>query len=119
MRARERAEREGAVGSEQVVEEDVARIGRAVVEGEDRDELLVDLHVGARVDRAPEMKRALDLAALQPVADDLAQCGLVRLDFVGHLEGDVEIAVVNGAEFPRQCPERRLGRLPRKACHTV
>ena len=58
--------------------------------------------VATQVERTPEEERAFDFAAAEHRADLLPERLLMRAHFVGQLELQVEIAVIDRADFPRE-----------------
>ena len=60
------------------------------------DESLIELHIAAFIRGPAKMKRALDFAALQFVADLLPECLFLRAQVVGQFELHVEIAMIDG-----------------------
>ena len=84
-----------------------------------RNEFVIQLQFGLLIERATEVEHAVDLATVQDRSDLLAKHLLAGPQFVGHAKLHVEIAVIDGAQLPRQRADLRLGGLSRKACHTV
>ena len=84
-----------------------------------RDKIGVKIHLGLLIEGAPKMQSTLDLAATEHRGHLLFECLLFGPKFLGQSELHIEIAVIDGPQFPRQSARPRVGGLPCKACHTV
>ena len=77
-----------------------------------------DRGFGVRAARG-DPQRAIDLAALDERADDVAAFGLERAQLLGQAEAQLEKPVIDAADLPSQAQRRNDDVRRCKACHAV
>ena len=73
----------------------------------------------ARGRRRPKMQRAFHLAAAHGGGDRLAEPGLRRAEFLRQTAADLEKAVIDGFQFPREQSPGKLPLAAGEACHAA
>ena len=86
---------------------------------DEANEIHVELQLGVLVEGAPKIKGALDFAPSERTGRLLAKDLFLGPQVLGQLELQVEVAVIDGPDFPGERSENCVRGLSRESCHTV